>query len=38
MNCASIPNTADFLRTLIKTRYRFKTPFTFYYRFASYTG
>ena len=38
MNCASIPNTADFLRTLTKTRCRFKTPFTFYYRFASYTG
>ena len=27
-----------FLRTLTKTRCRFKTPFTFYYRFASYTG
>ena len=38
MNCASIPNTADSSELSPKHVVGSKLPFTFYYRFASYTG
>ena len=38
MNCASIPNTADSSELSPKHVVGSQTPFTFYYRFASYTG